>query len=523
VRALALAGVCSLALFATAASAGNPGHSQGHGAGTGTAYGNGHGNGHGNGNGNPGKGKGNGNPGKGKGKGKGGIISTPATAPLQTGIFDPLLPSVDQAEGYGLIHAAGATYVRVVALWYRIAPTELPLGFDATNPDSPGYSWASVDSTVAAVDAAGLTPILDIGAAPAWAIVPSTIGTGPGTPQAQALGDFATAVAIHFDGNHGAPAVHVIQVWNEPNHRPELSPVNGAAYRGMVNAVAAGVHGVDPSDVVVAGGLDPRGTEAAGGYTQAPLAFMRAFLCVSSSSPPSATCKEPVHMDAWSTHPYTYTGPTGKAKGHDNVSVGDLGTMHALLQAGVKLHQIVSAAPVQFWVTEFGWDTSPPRPSAAPAALGENWADESFHQMWLSGVSVVTWFMLEDQGGVTPWQSGLYYHSTSLSTALPKPMLTAFAFPFVASLGKGGVSIWGRDPTSSAQVIAIQLRKGSSGSFKTVAQIKANKYGIFVANLPLKATPKNWLRATAGSSSSSLPFPLKPPSTKRKYSPWGSR
>jgi hypothetical protein len=144
--------------------------------------------------------------------------------------------------------------------------------------------------------------------------------------------------------------------------------------------------------------------------------------------------------------------------------------------------------------------------------------------MWISGVSLVTWFLLEDEGGTTPWQSGLYYHAPALSSATPKPMLTAFEFPFVAYFGKKHmVSIWGRDATSSAQVITIQLRNGSSGSFRTVALVKANQYGIFLATLQLKATQKSWLRANApGGSGSSLPFPLRPPSTKRKYSPWGN-
>jgi hypothetical protein len=229
-------------------------------------------------------------------------------------------------------------------------------------------------------------------------------------------------------------------------------------------------------------------------------------------------------MDAWSTHPYSYYGPTGKAKGKDNVSVGDLGTMHALLQTAVKLGQVVSDSPLQFWVTEFSWDTSPPRPGAAPTALEARWADEAFHQMWVSGVSLVTWFMLEDQPSPTPWQSGLYYNSPTLAAAQPKPMLTAFEFPFVAYLGKkDAVSVWGRDATSTAQVVAIQVRKGKGGAFKTVARVKTNKFGIFLATLQLeKVTKRYWVRAVTTGAGSSLPFSLTRPSPKLKYGPWGS-
>jgi hypothetical protein len=144
--------------------------------------------------------------------------------------------------------------------------------------------------------------------------------------------------------------------------------------------------------------------------------------------------------------------------------------------------------------------------------------------MWVSGVSLVTWFMLEDQPSPTPWQSGLYYNSPTLAAAQPKPMLTAFEFPFVAYLGKkDAVSVWGRDATSTAQVVAIQVRKGKDGAFKTVARVKTNKFGIFLATLQLeKVTKRYWVRAVTTGAGSSLPFSLTRPSPKLKYGPWGS-
>jgi hypothetical protein len=137
----------------------------------------------------------------------------------------------------------------------------------------------------------------------------------------------------------------------------------------MVNAVADAVHAVDASNLVVAGGLDPFGhvkTKNQVWYSIRPLAFMRSLLCLSKGTHPHATCDDPVRFDAWSHHPYTYGGPFGHAKLVDDVELGDLPRMRALLKAGVRLGHVVSAHPVQFWVTEFGWDTNPPlagRPS----------------------------------------------------------------------------------------------------------------------------------------------------------------
>ena len=53
-----------------------------------------------------------------------------------------------------------------------------------------------------------------------------------------------------------------------------------------------------------------------------------------------------------------------------------------MLRAGQRPHHIVSSHPVKFWVTEFSWDTKPPRRHAAPMALAARWTAESLYQMF---------------------------------------------------------------------------------------------------------------------------------------------
>jgi hypothetical protein len=142
--------------------------------------------------------------------------------------------------------------------------------------------------------------------------------------------------------------------------------------------------------------------------------------------------------------------------------------------------------------------------------------------MWRSGVSLVTWFGLQDTGGKSPYQSGLFFHSKSLKQARAKPVRTAFRFPFVAYLGKGTVTVWGRDATSDKRLVTIQRRHGSHGSWRTVARIQSNGAGIFTAKLRLAATKADWLRATAPSSGTSLGFSLTRPSPNLRYGPWGN-
>jgi hypothetical protein len=443
--------------------------------------------------------------------------------PLRTSLFDPFtFEGPQRVPGFEKAKGAGASYVRIVARWASIAPAKRPADFVPTDPSSPGYSWGWLDGGIEAAEAAGLTPIVDVGSPPAWALTSRPKKPDGGSPRISALQSFATAIATHYDGKHDAPRVKVFQVWNEPNLSLDLSPVSPAKYRAMVNAFAKAVRRVNRSSIIVAGDLDPFGNKAKRFHTMSPLAFMRGVLCLSKGKHTHRTCKTRVQFDSWSHHPYTFNGPFGHARRPDDVSLGDLPKMRALLHTAVRLHRISSAHPVQFWVTEFSWDTKPPRQHAAPIQLASRWTAEALYQMWRSGVSLVTWFGLQDRGGRSPYQSGLYFHSRSLARARAKPVRTAFRFPFVAYLGRHVVTVWGRDATSDNRLVMIQRRHGTRGSWQTVARVRSNSLGIFSAKLGLPATKMDWLRAVASGSGKSLAFSLTRPSPELRYGPWGN-
>ncbi len=456
--------------------------------------------------------------------------STHGTRPLRTALFDPYSFVGANNNAYAMAAEAGSSFARLIVHWSSIAPATRPVGFVPSDPASPGYSWATVDRMVAAAENNGVTPIVDVVKPPRWAYARHPRGSHAGTPKITALRTFARALATHYDGNHGAPRVHIFQVWNEPNLSLDLFPVKAGTYRKMVNAFTASVHAVDWRNLVVAGGLDPFGNKTKRFHSVSPLKFMRALLCVSMGNPkakkaklrhPHRTCKARIHFDVWSHHPYTFGGPFGHARVADDVSLGDLPKMRKLLRAGVKLHRVVSDHPVQFWVTEFSWDTQPPRRHAAPIRLATRWTSESLYQMWRSGVSLVTWFLLQDRPKPSPYESGLFFYSKQLSHARAKPTRQAFRFPFVAYLDGNKVRVWGRDATSDKRLVTIQRRHGGRGRWKVVARIRTNRTGIFKADLRLSATKKDWLRATAFESGKALPFSLNPPKHKR-YGPWGN-
>ena len=153
--------------------------------------------------------------------------------------------------------------------------------------------------------------------------------------------------------------------------------------------------------------------------------------------------------------------------------------------------------------------------------VAARWTSESLYQMWRSGVSLATWYILQDQKSPSVYQSGFYFHSKSLAHARAKPMRTAFRFPFVAYLHRRSVTVWGRDATSDKRLVKIQRRHGIHGRWRTVARIRSNRYGIFRARLRLPASKQDWFRAVARASGKSHAFSLDRPSSKLRYGPWG--
>ena len=429
---------------------------------------------------------------------------------LATAVTDPVrFAGPGAAAAFADVRAAGATVVRLQLNWSQTAPDAPENGAD---PNDPAYDWSSFDSTLDAAISAGLTPIADIVAAPAWALAVPASSAGPGIPSADALGLFASAAAQRYDGGaSGRPRIYLWQVWNEPNLDTNLSPqlVNGAPlapahYRAMVNAVAVSVKAVSPDNLVIAGGLAPFRdiTPDTLGQNQdwGPLSFMRDLLCLSVNLKP--TCHTPIRFDIWSTHPYTSGGPTHHAARPNDVSLGDLAKMSKVLAAAQAVQQISSSGPVRFWVTEFSWDSKPPDPQGVPTSLLERWVPEALYRMWVAGISLVTWFSVDDDPpSQSYFQSGLYYQNGK-----PKPYREGFRFPFVAFPRDKGAYVWGRTPWGRPGRVAVEQRVGSR--WRPLGTVETNANGIFQRTF--HAVSGTLLRARlVGVGERSLPFSLK--------------
>jgi hypothetical protein len=434
------------------------------------------------------------------------------SGPLQTAIVEPLggpdtAPTVLQRA-----RESGATVFRLGLIWRTVVPQTRPSGFDAANPDDPAYSWGPFDRQVQAAVNAGLTPLVYIAGAPDWAErgAPGPPATRPPDPAELEL--FTHAAAVRYNGTRaGIPRIRYWQLWNEPNDHLYFSaqyegtrPVSPQLYRELLRVFADVVHGVRADNLVVTGGMTPfgRGTVAV-----PPLLFMRELLCMSSATPPRPTCADHASFDVWAHNPYTEGGPRHHAQGADNVSLGDLPEMRALLQAAIAAGHVDSSQPIRFWVTEFSWDSKPPDNQAVPAALEGQWVAEAMYRMWKSGVSLVTWFTVADRPS-GPFQSGLYYWDSAASAVgKPKPAQRAYRFPFVALPASKSVYFWGRAPSSRPVTVFVERKFGAGWVVEKT--IKANRYGIFQGRVPGRRTT-GFFRARTGASDVTLPFPLRP-------------
>jgi hypothetical protein len=459
-----------------------------------------------------------------------------AARPFQTGLQDLTAYDSGDALPFQRTKGAGAKYVRITLYWPRIAPQSRPSpgpldpAWDPTDPGSPYYQgWGFYDQQIRQAAAQGLEVILDVSQTPSWAAAPGCSGDATCTPVPSDYTAFSTAVARRYSGtfNPGSgtlPHVRYYQAENEPNlnffYKPVFQnghPVSPDTYRVLLNGFYGAVHGVNNSNQVLSAGLAPL---ARPGATIGPLDFMRRLLCMAGRKHPhpKAGCKQKAKLDIWTTHPYTTGGPTHSAPGPDDVSLGDLRQMTALLRAADKAGKIQnSSKKTPFWVTEISWDSKPPDNGGLPLAIHARWLAESFYRMYKAGVSVAVWFELRDEAkGTRPdaelYQSGLYFRAANIADDKPKPALEAFRFPFVALKTKHGFLFWGRTPTSRRASVRIEL-KGPKGGYKRVKVAKAAGSGIFQGTVKTDTT-KGFVRAKAPTGTTvgtetSVPFSLK--------------
>jgi hypothetical protein len=461
---------------------------------------------------------------------------------LIRGISDSTLlldrdPAV-RALAFARIGNSGATVVRIPVNWSLVVGAAHPVGSQASDPASSAYDFTAIDAAVREALTAGLTPLLVISNAPAFAEAPHRwlyAYTGSWAPSPVAFGEFATAVARRYDGSFpdplhsGAtlPRVRLFQAWNEPNLARYLEPqwiaedghwraFSPLIYRQLLNAFYAAVKAVAPSDIVITAGIAPNG-EPAGVGRMTPLRFLRALLCLEDTAP--RACPDPPHFDVLAFHPLSFESPNRPAASSQDVAIADIAKVTTLLAAARRAGTALPRAHKPLWVTELNWESAPAAAHGVPPRLQAQWIARALHRLWVAGVGLADWQFLVDPypdlelatptGGEvqTSRPAGLYSPGPGgdFATAQAKPFLRGFALPFdPLRVDSRQVRVWAllRAPR---QAVALQ-RRTRGGRWRTIARLRANRQAVLNTLVSLRgAAELRVVDATASSAATSVP------------------
>lgn len=426
--------------------------------------------------------------------------------------------------------ALGTDVIRVFVSWYLVSPQadsrQMPAGFDPSDPDSPGYDWRVYDQFIERARRHGMRVMLTLSpAVPYWASeqparCPHRIGgyadlamTCMWKPRVDLFGQFAEAVARRYGDDAAGPyggQVALWGLWNEPNLEHYLYPqlrktrfgtidLAAARYRRMWLAGWREIAEHDPSN---------RGRVLFGDTAaiSSPMDTLYAALCLNEEGRPFRTrrlrrahgCAGRVRrlpIGGLALHPYNNfaIGSVWEiSHTQDSLPLPYLSRAHTLLRRAQRYRRIPRRRGI--YLTEFGFQSSPPDPRGEALPLGRhaaaiNEADRLFYAD--RRIRAVAQYELYDVESVDDFNTGLRLHD-----GRPKPALAAYRMPLVVSrLGRGRVEVWGQVRPAEGRVRArVRLvRRGRLG--RTVRRPRTNPAGYYRFRLRRRDVARLRLRA----------------------------
>jgi hypothetical protein len=441
--------------------------------------------------------------------------ATQAASPstFTTGIADPVyFQSQTRHVWLDRTVASGAQFVLLWVSWSSVSPQRPAPRADPSNPADPQYNWGTLDATVRAARSHGLRVVLSLAYAPAWAEGrgrPAGAPLGTWRPNARAFAAFARAVARRYSGSFSGgsgvlPRVRYFQAWTEPNLPDHLNPQwvragrrwvaeSPIIYRTLLNAFYAAVKSVRSSDVVITAGTAPFG-DPPGGKRVAPALFVRDLLCLRGRALAPGRCPDPAHFDVLAHDPYSFGGPLQQAFNPDDVALPDMWKLTRALAAAQRTGRALPRIHHPVWVTEFGWSSKPPNPSAVPLIKRAHWIERAFYELWRQGIATATWYLIVDQAPIPSyagtWQTGLYYLD-----GRRKPGFEAFRFPFlVVRATDHRAAVWGVSP--DAGTVHVQLHE--SGRWRTALRVRVRAHEVIDRTIAIRGRPL--VRAVVGAN-----------------------
>jgi hypothetical protein len=436
-------------------------------------------------------------------------------------------------DPYGTMRTVAAATVRISLFWSRVAPSGSvkPPGFNPSQPADPHYDWTTVDAAVRAAAQNHRQVLLNLYSAPRWAEGPhrpasANVLAGAWDPDPAEFKAFARAAAERYSGGFAdplhpgghLPRVKNWEIWNEENLPWYLAaPHLIDEYRALLNAGYTAITGIHSDNTIVMGGLAPVSFLAP--LSVSPLKFAAELMClrrVGTRFVRAGGCAQRARFDVFAIHPYSLAAtPTKHAYRYDDVLVGDMSKITTVVHAADTLHTITPQVRHRIWVTEYGWYTNPPNGvvgDSQPTAA--RYVAYSMYEMWRAGVSLVSWYTLQDypaadnnQTTVTPG-AGL-----ETSSGRPKLMLQAFAFPVVAAVTAGRGFVWGRAPVTHAVRVVVQ--RSVNHRWVRLVTVRTGADGVF--RVRFSATGVGRYRAAVSGGPVSLTYNSSPIPPKRTH------
>ena len=193
------------------------------------------------------------------------------------------------------------------------------------------------------------------------------------------------------------------------------------------------------------------------------------MLCLGDGLQPEP-CADPARFDVLTVHPISQgAGPRVQATLADDIAIADLPTVKRTLRAAEQHGMIVGTGhPV--WVSEYWWQTRPPREDPAYPTPGQQarWIAEAQMDLWKFAVPVGIMYSLRDQPYLPSGpsvQGGLYYVD-----GRPKPSLAAARFPLAGRRSSAAtVDVWTRPPADGL----LTIERKVAGEWVSVSTLAA--------------------------------------------------
>ncbi|MCV7432323.1 cellulase family glycosylhydrolase [Mycolicibacterium bacteremicum] len=268
------------------------------------------------------------------------LVATIDETPTTIGLADSNLVRLsDRAlidKQLDMMQALGVQNVRIGISWISTQFTE-----------NGNYFWGTTDYVINEAHRRGMGVLGVLHETPNWAKADPDALPLSGMPRADAFAKFAGAVAEKYEGK-----ISALEVWNEPNGRFFLNPVDPAGYTELVKAAYTAIKAhddpLDPDDdITVVAGVLGSGRTLGNGFTMNPVDFLQGMYDAGAHG----------FFDAFSFHPYHYDIPFSEGATQSDSPILQLRDIRALMEQ-------YGDGALKVWASEYGLPTTPRNPSA---------------------------------------------------------------------------------------------------------------------------------------------------------------